>query len=134
MSRNLKFRVYSKAHKRFVTANDFDNGCGINLSGGFSICDQNYFGGRESDEDYIIQQYTDKWDKNGKLVCEGDIVEYKMYYQEIPGDLARIHRCIGKVIWQNSAFELYGEIRGFFNLSRELTIIGNIFENSQLLK
>lgn len=80
--------------------------------------------GFKHEKDFAIMQYTGLKDKNGKEIYEGDIV--KIHWPS--GSHA-----ISKVGWDFSSWQLEGGgmIGNFKN--NELEIIGNIFENPELL-
>ena len=70
-----------------------------------------------------VGQYTGLTDKNGKMICEGDIVKYDGNYS------------IGYV---NGVYRLFNE-SGFYSVSVHnyysyLEVIGNIHDNPELLK
>lgn len=83
----------------------------------------------------ILMQSTGLYDENGKEIFEGDIVQFEDYY--IESDLPYINR--GIVEWSQGQFtitnrasvEMEDLLDGEF---LDLTIIGNIYENSELLQ
>ena len=80
-------------------------------------------------------QSTGLYDENGKEIFEGDIVQFEDYY--IESDLPYINR--GIVEWSQGQFtitnrasvEMEDLLDGEF---LDLTIIGNIYENPELLQ
>ena len=117
--REIKFRAWDKESKEFSF---FDL---INK-------DTFYFGdciaGSFNNKQFILQQYTGLKDKNGKEIYEKDIVEYlEDYIQE---DL--IKKSIGVVKYNGSSFK----IDSMESLEEwlEVEIIGNIYENPELLE
>lgn len=83
----------------------------------------------------ILMQSTGLYDENGKEIFEGDIVQFEDYY--IESDLPYINR--GIVEWSQGQFtitnrasvEMEDLLDGEF---LDLTIIGNIYENPELLQ
>ena len=82
------------------------------------------FGEILEDKNFIVMQCTGLKDKNGKLIYEGDIVKNKYADNYI-------------VSWNNKGFwqmDTYA-IAGFNNLiQEEMQVIGNIYENKELLE
>jgi uncharacterized phage protein (TIGR01671 family) len=100
---------------------------------------------------YVIQQYTGLKDKNGKEIYEGDIVktvdgasDRTRHFASWGVEFAEYTH--GEVKWLREGFEVCQESIGATRLSvfscdyfssgrtSDLEIIGNIFENSELLK
>ena len=83
----------------------------------------------------ILMQSTGLYDENGKEIFEGDIVQFEDYY--IESDLPYINR--GIVEWSQGQFTITNRasvvmedlLDGEF---LDLTIIGNIYENPELLQ
>jgi uncharacterized phage protein (TIGR01671 family) len=75
-----------------------------------------------------IQQYTGLKDKNGKEIYEGDIVSGKFYDTDYMSDV--LVTCPVKWIEQSASFNI-----GHHYWTRaSIKIIGNIFENPELLE
>lgn len=123
MSREIKFRVWDDKQKCYR----LDAGKSIEIVGGFlnSLYPEEKTG-------FIIQQFIGLLDTNDKEIYEGDIV------QEIDGSISVIE-------WNSTSFCLRA-ISGRCLSSRNLVsaiqnecglfckIIGNIFQNTELLK
>ena len=121
-----KFRAYDKRFSEFVE--DFfvsedgkiykktkDTGYGFAIS-------------RETSDKIILMQSTGLLDKNGKEIFEGDILSSKDGFLngvvEYRYDLA---------MWTNSLIR-YNNFERLCNVARDREIIGNIYENPELLK
>ena len=76
-----------------------------------------------------IMQYTGLKDKNGKEIYEGDIVKY-YGYEVADGKQIRPERII-VVEWD---YDLLYRINNLINGNGTIEVIGNIFENLELLK
>ena len=119
MNREIKFRVWNKHYKEYVKPSD---GCSDYSfiqykSGNFSL-----FG--VSAECLVIQQYTGLKDKNGKEIYEGDICKVNLHgYMKT-----------NTIVFQNGAFCFDGYAMCQYNEEQIFEIIGNIFENPELMK
>ena len=130
MNDRFKFRVWNKEQNRF----HHSFCCDITASGTLVIS-QGIEGKKYivDDDNYVVQQCTGLKDKNGKLIFEGDVIKYYfdddnedfiVKYSE--KDLAFITETLdGK--YQNNFID-YDIIP-----TKEYEIIGNTFENKELL-
>jgi len=124
MNRAIKLRVWDKEEEYFVNIEeDPDYMLGFDSDGSLYVIKD----GSPESEKYILLQYTGLKDKNGKEICEGDIMA-------------------GKVRWDNKPFVVrwgeysgnhsVGQIVGFELPDKHLypwEVIGNIYENPELL-
>lgn len=82
-----------------------------------------------------ICQCTGLKDKNGKLIWENDIVAYWDTYSTENG-LAEAD-CIGKVVWDDEtlSFQVTNRLSAeSYEVLDECSVIGNIFDNPELLE
>lgn len=80
-------------------------------------------------EDTPVMQFTGLTDKNGKKVYEGDIVEVDN------GPISVITTCIFETGQFGLVDNTFGNwTRQLYHQKERLTIIGNIFENADLLE
>lgn len=129
MSREIKFRVWDKKNKEYRELGVYDVANGKVLVR-FPI--ETLLKG-----DYILEQYTGLKDKNGKEICEGDIIT-----ETIDDGSNKIIQMY-EVYWDidTLCWSIKG-VKGFdYNLHDELwqtnssrEVIGNIHENRELLE
>ena len=132
--RQIEFRAWDKMHKRMCIVTDFNIHNEVWLKG--------FQGSYEMDACHVeIMQKLSLKDKNGKSIYEGDILEKQAY------DGQEYMRA-GVVVWDSDGFCLklikhYNpeQIGGVYSLpyqrGRQInmpTVIGNIYENPELLE
>ncbi len=115
--REIKFRVWCKYHNSFEP-----HDIKIGLNG------EIYHKGQYSIKDHILLQFTGLHDKNGKEIYEGDIV-VNWWDEKETVDEGR-----GFVEMRNGCFGYETKNKFFFNIHSRLKVIGNIYENPELLK
>jgi uncharacterized phage protein (TIGR01671 family) len=111
--REIKFRAFYKPQKIMI---GFEELC--SRFNRFEILTQ-----KGLFKDFVLMQYTGLKDKNGKDIYEGDILGND-----------------GVVVWNESCacfgYELNGEVivRPWSLKNEEYEVIGNIYENKEMLK
>lgn len=131
MNRIIKFRIWNKKTKSWLHGPDKNPSLdGVNLFGenillggfcqGVSIEDLN---------ESVALQYTGIEDKNGVQIYEGDIIEYtQCLFNTIPDKFPQKQKVIE---WDDygARWNIFSSAAGELNLK----VIGNIFENPELL-
>lgn len=109
--REIKFRAWDKEQAKMKKDFRFDEFNDVN----------DYF----ADNDFVFMQYTGLKDQNGKEIYEGDILTWG-------------NNVIVKVYWANNLAMFRCVIEGteefdLFAFNQEASIVGNIYENKELL-
>ena len=133
--REIKFRAWGKVSKilyPYITlyAQDFRH-IQVNENGDDKLIDE---------DDYILMQYTGLKDKNGKEIYEGDIVTRRWFglknfpNPKLEGKIVQTD----KVFWcEDNHYFSFGENTnlGIYEFTEDkLEVIGNIYENKELIK
>lgn len=145
MSRELKFRVWDNALNIFSSAekNDareffiyFGGNRMIRCCDGYSV--KTVVWDDEVKDRYVIQQYTGLKDKNDVEIYEGDIVHY--YENNHIDSIVTDKNLLCKYTLDNAWFSFVEKPEDVYDgyywteINDKCEVIGNIFENSELLK
>jgi len=136
--KKLKFRVWDKRRKVMFSDND---DVVVDLSGRiWETAVGDFEGGGSWLKDCVVMQFTGLKDKNGKEIYEGDILKWT---NEFPA-LGEPKEIVRKVKWDTyygagwNFGESWkdGEKRWSYRKPQpeEIEVIGNIYENPELLK
>ena len=138
MNRTLKFRIWDSIDKKFINGipykeymldpdsdwdrRDCENDEPFDYINGIL---ERTFNGR-----LIITQFTGLLDKNGKEIYEGDILRVNTMEDWMDNTIYTRHM---EVKWEQKEF---GDTdgTGFIYVPKDREIVGNVFENSDLLK
>lgn len=96
----------------------------------------------EADGDWAVLketvgQYTGLTDRNGTKIFEGDIVEFRRFKDTCASKIIFNHKTAGFEFWWNVVVGAYGEKathQANMSVSHEINVIGNIYDNPELLK
>jgi len=140
--REIKFRIWDKTQKEMLQPNGTNFYPVIHIDGSVAIYDNESKSWRSglweheirNDHKLIPMQFTGMCDKNGKEIYEGDIII-------MPDDTTIGENIIAEVVFKNCAFGFYcGYFCCFayeFGDAMDtdcIDVIGNIYENPELLK
>ncbi len=128
MARAIKFRAWSKKYNTYFELSGLHYESG-KIDGVFAI--SGILAGIPNviflePEDIVLEQYTGLKDKNGKEICEGDMVRWVDDYDE-NAYIGFDEGCFW-VNWPINSERINGE------MADDVEIIGNIHENPELLE
>ena len=134
LNREIKFRVWSIQDKKMFS---FDEASvtGINIETyQIPLLSAAFADGKNN---FVAQQYTGLKDKNDKEIYQGDVLIYESEIREHEGRSTKA----GEIVWYDNfcwAFR-YGDKNDVWFLNSDFDfekckVIGNIFENPELLK
>lgn len=130
--RELKFRIWDNHTKRYVTfVYETNKDCYLFIAPSGYVTAFNCYGEEIDFEDgrFVVQQYTGLKDKNGKDIYEGDIVKLSLLHYEIMNVYGQfIATCPNYCHYNWPKFE------NFVREARCSEVVGNIFDNPELLK
>ena len=126
-----KFRAWDKETKTMLDVSLIDFKKSVLVGEHWEFGETNFI----NFDDVNLMQSTGLYDKNGKEIFEGDIVQFEDYY--IESDLPYIN--MGIVEWSQGQFTITNrasvEMEDLFDEEfLDSTIIGNIYENPELLQ
>lgn len=128
MKREIKFRAWNKKDKVMVDVAAMNFG----PSGLWSLIEDADDAELQLEDNYELMQYTGLKDKNGREIYEGDIVRTG---EDNIGDP---DPTIGQVIMREGSWLIENEKKqeeiGLFSEITSREVIGNIFEDNQLLE
>ena len=129
MNNRFKFRFWCSSENRFITD------CVIHGDGKISV--KTGICGRDYCHDVVIQQYTGLTDSKDKEICEGDILKTPGLNDDAIGQVIYEADHGGYMFqWKWTKSKLYQS--NYINLNCDVAfesvIVGNIFENPELLK
>lgn len=120
--RYLNYRVYDKERKEYS-----DKGFSLDQYGILYVLDEDGYWEEASDR-YVIELSTGLEDKNGKVIYEGDIVEFGLVGKPERGYVAYADEYASYEVYSKRHF-IFGGLFGHAG-----KVIGNINENPELLK
>lgn len=131
--RIIKFRAWDRKEKEMLYSDP-------ELSMGFNIFTGGWIGEKGDYElpHIVLMQFTGLKDKNGKEIYEGDIV--RVYIPNYTGEyiMATIEFCSGcfgiRVAGNPILNNAVGQFKAFNENTEGIEVIGNVYENPELLK
>lgn len=139
MNREIKFRIWDIENKEMLKVQELD--FEPTFHGGRIAIRPDQYNDYFDTEDMILMQYTGLHDENGKEIYEGDIVLYQdweMAY-EGGGNDSFINKGIVEYCEDNCCFNVTERqtvdlADVLYKDNEDLEIIGNIYDNPELLE
>lgn len=134
MKREIKFRAWNKENECYLydiqRAYDMLSGCVKYDDGEDAVYEEECFAGFMDNDQFVVEQYTGLHDKNGREIYEGDVLDIGLRNQD------------GKPVIAPVSYETYAAGYVLDNggngiwqrLTEDCEVIGNIFEDKQLLE
>ena len=143
MRREIKFRAWDKKNKKMLyPGNEWYDICCGGVEGVLAIPHSTVYDGVENkSKEWIPMQYTGLKDKNGREIYEEDIVKFKLLTRDGENrgigivewnDIERAW--VVKVIKSDSGMPIWKYYLLGFIKDEQLRVIGNIYENPELLE
>lgn len=132
MNREIKFKFWNKKNSRFLQNDNnsidktiFDLWDWVGVMGTCTLFPM---------DDYVFLQYTGLTDKNKKEIYEGDILNFTARYKQTgPVEVIYYGGSFGCIITDDGGLEEFWALNHIVQ-QHYPEIIGNIFENPELLK
>ncbi len=134
-----RFRAWHKEEKRILHIHTMTWGCQDDLDFVYA-CFHPYDCKHYDPLDLILMQWTGLQDKNGKDIYEGDIIEVCTHFEDRRNQrLYYVYRDIINGIWSlRITNEPHKDMLSYYKFCQPVTegsiIVGNIYENPELLK
>lgn len=136
MKREIKFRAWDKVHECYLYdvqgAYDMLSGCVKYENGEDASYDEECFAGFLDNDQYVVEQYTGLHDKNGREIYENDVLQCTSYTYG-NGETGKTSLLV-KYDEMSAGFIAGPYMLGKLMDIRKCEVIGNIFEDKQLLE
>ncbi len=129
MNRPIKFRFWGD----FGDFNEEADTCEKEMLYGdrFHFFDHAPINDLFADKRFVVMQFTGLLDKNGKEIYEGDILKINLYNDELK---TKVRTYLGRLIIDVEGYDWNTTALSFLDDEAETEVIGNIYENPELLK